>query len=89
MVLEQFIINTVWLKVYVIKQILQIKVAPARRSVVRIREIQEEVVCAAPFPVSFQKHCTSDIKELRQDIKDTQGNVEKKEKAHKKRIYKD
>lgn len=53
------------------------------------REIQEEVVCAAPFPVAFQKHCTSDIKELRQDIKDTQGNVEKKEKAHKKRIYKD
>lgn len=55
----------------------------------RIREILEEVVCAAPFPVAFQKHCTSDIKELRQDIKDTQGNVEKKEKAHKKRIYKD
>lgn len=55
----------------------------------RIREILEEVVCAAPFPMAFQKHCTSDIKELRQDIKDTQGNVEKKEKAHKKRIYKD
>ena len=42
------------------------------------KEIQEEVVCVAPFTVAFQKHCTSDVKELRQDIKDTQGNVKKK-----------